>query len=189
MLTDEQNGLFGCYYCRKGKHLKFNKVKTTNIENELLATKAELMRYARHLTRDEERARDLMQETVLKILVGRDKYECGTKFKCWARKIMYNSFMNNIIREDKMQAVSNYGDLHVEMMYSPGRSDIVSEADDIYNAVDHLPNDYNKLIRLLIMGHRYDEIAMMMDIPLGTVKSRIFVSRKMLKEKLKDYLE
>ena len=76
LLTDEQNGLFGCYYCRKGKHLKFNKVKTTNIENELLATKAELMRYARHLTRDEERARDLMQETVLKILVGRDKYEC-----------------------------------------------------------------------------------------------------------------
>ena len=178
-----------CYYCKKRKHQKHIKAKTMEIEEELLATKAELLAYARHLTKNEERARDLMQETVLKILVGRDKFEKGTSFRNWARKVMYNTFLNNIVREEKVFAVDNYSSVHHDIMYMPGRNEIPGGAHDIYKVVNHLPDGCDRMIKLLITGHKYSEIAMILDIPIGTVKSRIFASRAILREELKDYLE
>ena len=62
------------------------------------------------------------------------------------------------------------------------------EVDDIYCAIDELPGNAGKVMRLLISGHKYVEIAVRMEIPIGTVKTRINISRSILKQRLKDYL-
>lgn len=164
-------------------------MKKTKINEKLLAIETELQLYAKALTHDNNRAEDLLQETNLKILLGYERFKGEDKFNNWAKKIMRNSFLNSVQHEEKITPVENYNKFYRDMLYMPGRSDIVSEADDIYCAVDNLPDDYGKMIRLLITGHKYDEIAIMLDIPVGTVKSRIFNSRAILKKQLKDYLE
>ena len=161
----------------------------TDIEKELLGIGAELLIYARRLTKDKFRAEDLLQETSLKVLVQRDKYRENKCFAAWAKRIMLNSFLNNAEREERMSAVENYLDIYQGTNQMADRCIIASETEDIYNAVKQLPAENSKVITLLIDGHRYDEIAVILDIPLGTVKSRIFVSRAMLREELKDYFE
>ena len=71
----------------------------------------------------------------------------------------------------------------------PGRNDLACYKKDIYYAVKCLPTEHRKVIRLLMTGHRYEEIAVILDLPAGTVKSRIFYSRALLKSELKDYLD
>lgn len=164
-------------------------MKTTDIEDELLAVETDLLRYAKRLTKDINRAEDLLQETNLKILIAHDKFEEGTNFWNWAKTIMYNSFINNVNRESRTQDIESYGNILHEFIYTPGQHDIWNETGDIYNAVNHLPREYGETMRLLIHGHKYNDIAILMNIPLGTVKSRIFQSRIILKRVLKDYME
>ena len=122
-------------------------------------------------------------------MLNHKSFDGDDKFKNWAKAIMRNSFLNTTEHEKKITPVEDYSSFHHEMIYLPGRSDIVSEYNDIYYAVDNLPQENGKIIRLLITGHKYEEIAIIMNIPLGTVKSRVFNSRTILKKKLKDYLE
>ena len=161
-------------------------VGNENIVAELLALEPELMRYARSLTRDYDRANDLLQETNLKVLLHHDsKYKSGNKFKNWTMKIMRNSFLNTIEREEKFTPVCNY-----DCFYNlPGRNDLAGCSKDIYYAVECLPLEHRKVIKLLMTGHKYDEIAIILNLPAGTVKSRIFYSRALLKTELKDYLD
>ena len=72
------------------------------------------------------------------------------------------------------------------MTYAPCSAE--SEVNDIYHAIDRLPDGYDKMIRLLVTGHKYDEIAVILNLPLGTVKSRIFTSREILRKELRDFL-
>lgn len=161
----------------------------TDIEDELLAAGTELFIYAMHLTKDKFRADDLLQETNMKVLIQREKYREDKCFEAWAKKIMFNSFINNTNREKHIETVENYGTIGRESVYMQSRNDIASESGDIYNAVERLPKGNGKIIKLLIAGHKYDEIAMKLDLPLGTVKSRIFFSRAILRKELKDYFE
>ena len=156
-----------------------------NIVDELLAMETELLIYARRLTKSYDRACDLLQETNLKILLSFGKFKEGTDFKSWAKKVMYNSFLNNIEREDKFTPVCNYSCFY----HLPGRNDSLGGSSDIYYAVECLPDDCRKVIRLLMTGHKYDEIAIILNLPTGTVKSRIFNSRAKLRMELKDYLD
>lgn len=160
-----------------------------NVKERLLNIENELFTYANALTHERNRAKDLLQETNLKILLKYKSFDGDDKFKNWAKTIMRNSFLNTTEHERKIMAVEDYSSFHHEMIYLPGRSDIVSEYNDIDYAVDNLPSDSGKIIRLLITGHKYEEIAMILNMPVGTVKSRVFNSRSILKKKLKDYLE
>lgn len=173
--------------CRK--HKKDRTVKKSDINEKLLAMEHELFMYAKALTHEENRAADLLQETNLKILLSYESFRGGAKFRNWAMKIMRNSFLNNVKHEDKVTVVEDYNKCRHDMMYMPGRGDIVNGTHDIYCAVDNLPDDLGRTMRLLITGHKYDEIAIMLNLPVGTVKSRIYNSRVILKKQLKVYLE
>lgn len=161
-------------------------MRPTDFDDKLLEIEAELYLYARALTRENTRAEDLLQETNLKILAKQGKYKEKSKFRSWAKKIMKNSFLNNVDHEKNITTVEDYSIFYKEMTYTPCCAE--SEVDDIYHAIDRLPDGYDKMIRLLVTGHRYDEIAGMLDLPLGTVKSRIFSSREILRKELRDYL-
>ena len=156
-----------------------------NIVDELLAMETELLIYARRLTKSYDRACDLLQETNLKILLSFGKFKEGTDFKSWAKKVMYNSFLNNIEREDKFTPVCNYSCFY----HLPGRNDSLGCSKDIYYAVECLPLEHRKVIKLLMTGHKYDEIAIILNLPAGTVKSRRFYSRALLTTELKEYLD
>lgn len=161
----------------------------TDIEKELLAAGAELLVYAKHLTKDKFRAEDLLQETNMKVLIQRDKYREDKCFEAWAKRIMLNSFINSTNREKRIEALESCAVVCNNDVYIHGRSETLSDTGDIYSAVERLPEGNCRIIKLLIAGHKYDEIAMMLDLPLGTVKSRIFFSRSILRKELKDYFE
>ena len=164
-------------------------MEETDIGKRLLAIENELFRYAKFLTHELDRAQDLLQDTNLKILLSYDSFKGEDKFKNWAMAIMHNSFVNSVKREEKITTIENYNSFQNNVMYLPGRNDILSESNDIFYAVENLPAGYAITIKLLIAGHRYDEIAMILKLPLGTVKSRIYTSRAILRKELKDYLE
>ena len=162
----------------------------TDIVKLLLASQGRLRKYAYSLTKDENRAEDLLQETFLKVLYNAKRLENDGKFIYWASTIMRNAFINNSEREERYQTIS-------ELLctapfdaknYDSNHTDSYVEIDDIYSAIDNLPGNAGKVMRLLIGGHKYVEISVIMNIPLGTVKTRISLSRAILKRKLKDYL-
>ena len=174
-------------YCvRKTKHKKNEGiVENEDIVAELLALEPEMMRYAMSLSRNYDRAKDLVQETNLKVLLHHNQYKRGTQFKSWAMKIMRNAFLSSVEHEERFTPMCDFGRFY----HLPGRNDLACYKKDIYYAVKCLPTEHRKVIRLLMTGHRYEEIAVILDLPAGTVKSRIFYSRALLKTELKDYLD
>lgn len=162
-----------------------------NIEEELLCMKSELWNYARNLVWDRDKAEDLLQETVLKILCNADKFCCGTDFRKWARCIMRNAFLNSVTRVNPVVYIdgTSFSGFSVGSSAHEQCSDVEMDVQGIYDAINSLPSSRCKVVSLHIMGYKYDEIASILQIPTGTVKSRINTSRLELRESLKDYLD
>ena len=156
------------------------------IEKLLLAEMGELYQFAYKLTHDYDRANDLLQETFLRVLKNADKFEDDGRFMSWVFVIMRHTFLNNCKREELWVAAEE--SLHSTAFTTKNESSSGTEVDDIYCAIDELPGNAGKVMRLLISGHKYVEIAVRMEIPIGTVKTRINISRSILKQRLKDYL-
>ena len=165
-------------------------METSEIIKLLFESQEKLRKYAHKLTFDCEMADDLIQETWVKVICNANKYKEDGKFIGWAHTIMHNAFINNIKREDQYcafeceQATTPFANKEA----SNRDSDNIAEIKDIYNAIDNLPSNYAKVMRLFISGHKYVEISVIMNSPLGTVKTRINQSRAILKKELKDYL-
>ena len=104
----------------------------------------------------------------------------------WAFVIMRHAFLNNCKREELCTAAEE--SLYSTAFTTNDESASDMEVDDIYCAIGELPGNAGKVMRLLISGHKYFEIAVRMEIPIGTVKTRINISRSILKQRLKDYL-
>lgn len=164
-------------------------MEKADIEKLLIAKQTDLLRYAMSLTRDTDKAYDLLQETNLKIILSGEKFD-GRDFKNWSFRVMRNAFVNNCRRKDQY---SLYEDLWLEQcefrhpVYNRS-NDSGCNIRDIYNALNALPAEHNKAIRLLIIGLKYQEIAYIRNAPLGTIKNRICVSRVILKQRLKEFL-
>lgn len=143
---------------------------------------------ALRLTRSSEEANDLIQETILKALNNQDKFREGTNIKAWLYTIMRNTFITQYHRLIKRKTfIDNSDDLH--LLQSPASSvenmgiHNLEEA-TIRKEIEALPDAYQYPFMMYFTGYKYQEIAEMMDIPLGTVKNRIHVARKFLKEAL-----
>ena len=157
------------------------------LEKLLLAAMGRLYQYAYKLTRDYDRANDLLQETFLKVLYNAEKFKDNGKFMSWTYAIMHNAFINNCKHEEQCDAIAEES-LYPTTFTAKGESASGMEVEDIYCAIDELPGSSGKVMRLLVSGHKYVEIAVKMEIPIGTVKTRINISRAILKQRLKDYL-
>ena len=165
----------------------------TNVQfnNALLNLKDKLHVYAISLTSDSERASDLLQETLLKVLTYRDKFTHNTNFKAWVYTIMRNTFINNYRRNVKGRGALADSNIDAFLLYQTEK--IYPAPDSIYNTkeihqnIDALDDEYRIPFVMFIEGYKYKEIAKKLDLPLGTVKSRIFFTRKKLKKSLKEY--
>lgn len=166
-------------------------MKKLTFRKELIGVQDDLLRFAYKLTTDREEANDLLQETSLKALDNEDKYTSDTNFKGWMYTIMRNIFINNYRKVIRDQT---YVD-HTENLYhlnlpQEGSSESTEKAYDLkemHRVVNALPKEYRIPFAMHLSGFKYREIADKLNLPLGTVKSRIFFIRKKLQVELKDF--
>lgn len=157
--------------------------------NHLVLENSESLKpFAVSLTRDSEQAKDLYQETLYKALANREKYNAGTNVKAWLYTIMRNTFINDYRRRAKRTVVAH--DPTGEQLYDEsGRlgfnnSESGIMLKDIRKKINNLPALFKQPFSLYFEGYKYHEIAIAVNEPLGTIKSRIHFARKLLKEQI-----
>jgi RNA polymerase sigma-70 factor (ECF subfamily) len=140
--------------------------------------------FAYNLTKNSEDAADLYQETALRALSNKDKFRPGTNFKAWSFTIMKNIFINNYRKKVKRNTIIDSTD----NMYFINSGSIVendAEKNILMKELNRMINSLEENLRIPFEkhyeGYKYQEIADDLDLPLGTVKSRIFFARKALK--------
>ncbi len=163
----------------------------TQFNNALLDLKDRLHLYALSLTSDSERANDLLQETMLKVLTYRNKFRQNTNFKAWVYTIMKNKFINDYRKNKKIR--NAFGDFNLDFCRFFSMEKFYLDPDSIHNTkelhrnIDSLEDEYRIPFTMFFDGYKYKEIARKLDLPIGTVKSRIFFTRKKLKKSLQEY--
>ena len=148
-----------------------------------------LFSFACHLTKNEDDAQDLLQETAYKAFKYRSMYKPHTNLRAWLMTIMRNTFINNY-RQKKRRQTLNDKTPNNYFLNSGGRTvQNLGESEMTLKEVTTLIaslEDWMKVPFLMhYQGFKYEEIATELDIPLGTVKSRIFFARKKLQESLR----
>ncbi|HZV70027.1 MAG TPA: sigma-70 family RNA polymerase sigma factor [Saprospiraceae bacterium] len=172
----------------------------TIFEKELLPHVNALQTFAYHLTYNQEDADDLVQETYLKAYRFIDKYDEGTNAKAWLFKILKNAYINEYRKRVKQPTKVDYEEIvayhDTDDDRISGYSDLREEiflhmmGDEVTSAINSLPIDFRTVILLCdIEGFTYEEIASIIDVPIGTVRSRLFRARNLLKEKLTNYAQ
>ena len=156
-----------------------------------------LYNFGYYLSNDEDMAKDLLQETYLKAYRFIEYFEIGTNAKAWLLRILKNSFINEYRKKSKapnrvdLEDVNQKDDIDEDKhVVLDMRSEVYNEliGDEITRAVNALPADYRLILLLCdIEGFKYEEIAKIIDVPIGTVRSRLHRARNLLKEKLKGY--
>ena len=158
-------------------------------EREFFPQVNALYNFAFHLTYSEEDSNDLVQETYLKALTYRDKFDPSTNLKAWMYTIMKNTFINNYRRETRVRKIVDTTDnmyyINMGSTSSLGNSQDIIQHNELTAVVDSLEDDFRIPFEMHFGGYKYKEIADHMDLSIGTVKSRIFFARKKLMEKLK----
>ncbi len=167
-------------------------------EKELLPHVDALTTFAYHLTYHEEDARDLVQETFMKAFRALDSYHEGTNAKAWLFKILKNAYINHYRRKSRRPSQVDFEEF---VSYQDKEDTSIAEhqdlrfdlfenllGDEVTVAINTLPIDFRTVILLCdVEGFTYEEIAKIIDIPIGTVRSRLHRARNILKEKLKAY--
>lgn len=160
-------------------------------ESKLIELQSNMMNFALTLTANREEAKDLIQETTLRALDNQEKYYENVNFKGWVFTIMHNIFVNNYRRMVRSQTMIDQTDnlYHLNMPQdsgfdSPEGAYTVAEINRVMNT---FADEYKVPFQMHVQGFKYEEIALQLGLPIGTVKSRIFFARKRLQELLKDY--
>ena len=166
-------------------------MNSLKFQDRLLGLQDNLLNFAYMLTANREEAKDLLQDTTLKALDNEDKYIDNVNFKGWVFTIMRNIFINNYRRVVRNQTIIDQTEdlYHLNLpqdsgFASPEGSFTVKE---ITTAINSFSEEYRIPFSMHVAGDKYHEIAEKKDLPLGTVKSRIFFARQRLQEMLKDY--
>ncbi len=174
------------------------KEKLNIFNNEFMPHINSMYNFAYRLTLDGDDSKDLLQDTYLKAYRFLNSFQQGTNAKAWLFRILKNSFINDYRKKSKepskvdyQEVESFYNSEDVDRQITP---DLRVEAlkdmigDEISNALNALDVDFRTVIILCdLEGFKYDEMAKILDIPIGTVRSRLHRARNLLKEKLSEY--
>jgi len=165
---------------------------------EFLPSIRSLYNFAYRLTLDEDDARDLVQETYLRALRFIDSFQKGTNAKAWLFRILKNGFINDYRKKRREPAKVDYQEVEEHYNSEESGKTITSDlrvdtlrnlvGDEISGALNALEVEFKTVIILCdLEGFKYEEIAGILDIPVGTVRSRLHRARQLLKVKLAEY--
>lgn len=159
--------------------------------SRILNEKNSLKNFALSLTHNVEDALDLLQDTYLKAITYRNKFEDSTNLKAWLFTIMKNTFINAYRRNVKTKQLISKGDEvalnRAFKQNSYDHSDSRINAKEIIRHIETLDDQYKVPFTRYYTGYKYEEIANELRLPLGTIKSRIFIARKILMNALKHF--
>ena len=169
-------------------------------ESEALSFLDALYRTGLRMTRSEAEAEDLVQETYIRAFRFREQFRPGTNLKAWLFRILTNTFINQYRRKAARPETTVLDDVEESILYrhmrdvSPGSSSPDPEAElidktissEVKDALEALPEKFRTTVLLDVEGFSYKEIAKMLDIPIGTVMSRLHRGRKFLQKRLYD---
>ena len=173
---------------------------TDPFETEALSFLDALYRTGLRMTRSEAEAEDLVQETYIRAFRFRQQFTPGTNLKAWLFRILTNTFINQYRRKAARPETTELDDVEESILYrhmrdvSPGSASPDPEAElidntlssEVKDALEALPEKFRTTLLLDVEGFSYKEIAEMLDIPIGTVMSRLHRGRKFLQKRLYD---
>lgn len=172
--------------------------KQEDFNEEIIPHLDALYNFALRLTTDPNDAEDLVQDTIVKSYRFFNSYEKGTNAKAWLFRILKNSYINNYRKQSKKPQEIDYDE--VSTFYETVRAERTDTSDledkmyrelmddDITGALEELPEDFRTVVLLCdVEGFTYEEIANMLDVPIGTIRSRLHRGRNLLKTQLLDY--
>ena len=163
----------------------------TQFQQKLLSLQENMMNFALMLTANREDAEDLLQDTTLKVLNNQEKFIDNVDFKGWVLTVMRNLFINNYHKVVRIQTfVDSTVDLYnLDITNESGfdSPEKICQIKEITKAINELNDDFKIPFSMFLSGYKYNEIAEKLDVPLGTVKSRIFFARHELQKALKDF--
>lgn len=170
------------------RYQKLNKM--VNLEfNDMLLNNADYLKpFAFTLTRDNESAKDLLQETLFRALANKEKYNAGTNIKAWMYTIMRNIFINDYRKKSRQQTI--FDSTPNDFLLNHNQTAVANTAEvnlklkDIQASIHELPDIFKHPFVMYFEGYKYNEIATLLNEPLGTIKSRIHFARKLLKEQM-----
>lgn len=164
---------------------------TKKMEDELLRLQKNMYNFAYSLTLNSEDADDLLQDTSLRVLDNQEKYAENTNFKGWVLTVMKNIFINNYRKIVRNQTIIDQTEdlYHLNLSQDSGimSPDGLYAMNELMDGIDKLPEEFRIPFRMHVEGYKYEEIAKEMNLPIGTVKSRIFWARKKLQKDFIDY--
>ena len=167
-------------------------MRSLSFRKDLIGLQDELLRFAYKLTTDKEEANDLLQETTLKALDNEEKYIPDTNFKGWMYTIMRNIFINNYRKVVRDQTFIDHSDnlYHLSLPQDSGFESTEGSHDlkEIRKIVNALSKEYRVPFSMHVSGFKYREIAEKLNLPLGTVKSRLFFTTPKLPDALNDFI-
>lgn len=160
-------------------------------QQKLLSLQENMMNFALMLTANRDDAQDLLQDPTLKVLDNQDKFVDNVNFKGWVLTVMRNIFINNYHKIVRVQTVvDSSADLYnLDVVNDSGfdSPDKAYQIKEITKAINGLNDDLKVPFSMFLSGYKYNEIAEKLNVPLGTVKSRIFFARQELQKRLKDF--
>ena len=151
---------------------------------DLVQLQEQLFYYALQLTEDREDALDLVQETSFKALKNRNRLHNNDHIRAWLYTILKNTYINYLRSSHYRQLTHDSEELSNYAVQSGGTDGAPYDQlqkKELHEIIALLPGNYEKPIRMFLSGYSYKEIAQRMDIPIGTVKSRIHLGKKQIR--------
>ena len=166
-------------------------MNTLQFQQKLVGLQENMLNFALMLTADRDDAQDLLQDTTLKVLNNQEKFVDNVNFKGWVLTVMRNMFINNYHKVVRTQTIvdssADLYNLNVTSDSGFDSPDSSYQIQEISKAIEQLNDDLRVPFSMFVTGYKYHEIAEKLDLPLGTIKSRIFFARQELQKVLKDF--
>ena len=174
-------------FCLTLQYLNLNKMSDLEFNQSLINNVSYLKPFALNFTKDADKAQDLIQETMHRALVNKDKFNAGTNFKAWTFTIMRNIFINDFRKNSRYKVVYDNTENNSfldNLKHVANSAEATMGFKEIMGMVEKLPDIFKRPFLLYYYGYQYKDIAAQLMLPLGTIKSRIHFSRRLLKDQI-----
>ena len=181
--------IFVSLQCQFFKCFVMSKIE---FSNQLVYLEGMLTNFALKLTANRDDANDLVQDTFLSALMHREQFQDSSNLKAWTFTIMKNTFINNYRKNKRYKTTFD----STRDLFFLAQNKVHVNADpestfrekEINAAIDNLDKEYKVPFKMYNQGYKYKEISNMLGLNIGTVKSRIFCTRKKLADSLEGYI-